>query len=112
MSTNGVETRVARLALGGLDMAFKVKDLMISVVPAGPAPCAPGTLPCAQGPVICTHVSACVPCSIHPSCGCTALSCGCSVCTLHVSCGCSAIISACGVCTVHQTCLCTVRTCF
>src|SRR5260370_36557366 len=85
---------------GGL-VAFKVKDLMINVLPAaGQAqPCIQGTLPCAQGPIFCTHVTVCglctntcggSPCTFYLSCGCTALSCGCPRCTAFLGFGCTA----------------------
>jgi len=98
-------------------VAFKVKDLMINVLPAaGEAlPCIQGTLPCAQGPIFCTHVTVCGLCTNHTcgctrctvilSCGCTALTCGCSRCTAFLSCGCTVIsrfgcsvLSACTPC--------------
>ena len=86
-------------------MAFKVKDLMINVVPAADRPCTGGTLPCvagshpcALGQVVCTHVSVCrctllgtaCACSLMSMCtqGCTFFSCpGCSVNSVCTPCG-------------------------
>ena len=89
-------------------MAFKVKDLMINVLPAaGEAlPCVQGTVVCVQ--ILCTHVSVCgactnrsvcTYCTVVMSCGCSIVSCrfvscGCTHCTVILSCGCS--IGSCG----------------
>lgn len=97
-------------------MAFKIKDLMINVLPSGTeAVCGLGTCrpltgvcdPLHAGTCACTHCSACSVCSLQCTGGCTihqctaacsilcTQGCTCTFCTAH----CTALGATCGPCT-------------